>query len=54
MFPIASAELLHCLMDWTPGVTTWYVDGQLASTIPFQAPRDPSQVMFNSWSDGGS
>ncbi|KAK0710290.1 glycoside hydrolase family 16 protein [Lasiosphaeria miniovina] len=41
-------------MDWTPGSSTWYVNGQLASTISFQAPRDPAQVMFNSWSDGGS
>lgn len=41
-------------MDWTPGSTAWYVNGQLASRITFQAPRDPSQVIFNSWSDGGS
>jgi beta-glucanase (GH16 family) len=41
-------------MDWTPGSTSWYVDGQLASTITFQAPRDASQIMFNSWSDGGT
>ncbi|CAK7230995.1 hypothetical protein SCUCBS95973_007762 [Sporothrix curviconia] len=41
-------------MDWTPGATTWYVNGVLMSTINFQAPRDPSAVMFNSWSDGGS
>lgn len=41
-------------MDWTPGSTTWFVNGQLHSTISFQAPRDPAQVMFNSWSDGGS
>ena len=41
-------------MDWTPGSTTWFVNGQLHSTISFQAPRDPAHVMFNSWSDGGS
>ncbi|KAH6843476.1 concanavalin A-like lectin/glucanase domain-containing protein [Chaetomium sp. MPI-CAGE-AT-0009] len=41
-------------MDWTPGSTTWFVNGQLASHITFQAPRDPAQVMFNTWSDGGS
>ncbi|KAK1759992.1 glycoside hydrolase [Echria macrotheca] len=41
-------------MDWTPGTSTWYVNGQFHSTISFQAPRDPAQVMFNSWSDGGS
>jgi beta-glucanase (GH16 family) len=41
-------------MDWTPGSSTWFVNGQLASRITFQAPRDPAQVMFNTWSDGGS
>jgi len=41
-------------MDWTPGSSTWFVNGQLVSRITFQAPRDPSQVMFNTWSDGGS
>ncbi|KAK3315712.1 glycoside hydrolase family 16 protein [Apodospora peruviana] len=41
-------------MDWTPGSTSWFVNGQLHSTITFQAPRDPAMVMFNTWSDGGS
>jgi hypothetical protein len=41
-------------MDWTPGSSTWYVNGELASRITFQAPRDPALVMFNAWSDGGS
>jgi len=41
-------------MDWTPGSSTWFVNGQLASRITFQAPRDPARVMFNTWSDGGS
>ncbi|KAM7215887.1 hypothetical protein V8F06_008743 [Rhypophila decipiens] len=41
-------------MDWTPGTTTWYVNGQFHSSIKFQAPRDPAMVMFNAWSDGGS
>ncbi|KAK4168336.1 glycoside hydrolase [Cladorrhinum sp. PSN259] len=41
-------------MDWTPGTSTWFVNGQLVSSITFQAPRDPAQVMFNVWSDGGS
>ncbi|KAK3693079.1 glycoside hydrolase family 16 protein [Podospora appendiculata] len=41
-------------MDWTPGSTSWYVNGVFHSTITFQAPRDPAQVMFNAWSDGGS
>ena len=41
-------------MDWTPGTSTWFVNGQLHSSISFQAPRDPAHLMFNSWSDGGS
>ncbi|KAL2129133.1 hypothetical protein VTI74DRAFT_8181 [Chaetomium olivicolor] len=41
-------------MDWTPDSSTWYVNGQLVSRITFQTPRDPAQVMFNTWSDGGS
>lgn len=41
-------------MDWTPGSTTWYVNGMFHSSIKFQAPRDPAMVMFNTWSDGGS
>lgn len=41
-------------LDWTPGSSTWYVNGKLATTITFQAPRDPAQIMFNTWSDGGS
>ncbi|KAK4223824.1 glycoside hydrolase [Podospora fimiseda] len=48
------SEWIHYRMDWTPGQSTWFVNGQLVSTITFQAPRDPAQVMFNSWSDGGS
>ncbi|KAH9999733.1 carbohydrate-binding module family 1 protein [Xylariaceae sp. FL0662B] len=41
-------------MDWNPGSSNWFVDGQLVSSIAFQAPRDASRVMFNAWSDGGS
>ncbi|KAL2158790.1 hypothetical protein VTH06DRAFT_3982 [Thermothelomyces fergusii] len=41
-------------MDWTPGCSTWYVDGLPAARIAFQAPRDPLQLIFNAWSDGGS
>ncbi|KAK1775112.1 concanavalin A-like lectin/glucanase [Copromyces sp. CBS 386.78] len=41
-------------MDWTPGQSTWFVNGIEVSRINFQAPRDPSQVIFNVWSDGGS
>ncbi|KAK7907996.1 glycoside hydrolase family 16 protein [Apiospora marii] len=41
-------------MDWTPKASNWFVDGKLLSTISFQVPRDGSQVIFNSWSNGGS
>ncbi|KAI3323345.1 carbohydrate-binding module family 1 protein [Xylariaceae sp. AK1471] len=41
-------------MDWTPGSTSWLVDGNLVSSIQFQAPKDASQVIFNTWSDGGT
>ncbi|KAI1132387.1 concanavalin A-like lectin/glucanase [Nemania abortiva] len=41
-------------MDWTPGSTSWLADGKLVSSIQFQAPKDPSQVIFNTWSDGGT
>ncbi|KAI0964751.1 concanavalin A-like lectin/glucanase [Xylaria arbuscula] len=41
-------------MDWTPGATSWLVDGNVMTSIQFQAPKDPSQVIFNTWSDGGT
>ncbi|KAI0402686.1 glycoside hydrolase family 16 protein [Xylaria palmicola] len=40
-------------MDWTPRDTTWFIDGKEVASIAFQVPRDPSQVIFNAWSDGG-
>ncbi|KAL2164614.1 hypothetical protein VTH06DRAFT_3831 [Thermothelomyces fergusii] len=39
--------------DWTPGLTTWYVDGVELARIAFQAPRDESSIILNAWSDGG-
>ncbi|KAM0806844.1 putative Concanavalin A-like lectin/glucanase [Seiridium cardinale] len=41
-------------VDWTPGSSTWFVNGLLVSRITSQAPRDPSRILFNAWSDGGS
>ncbi|TEA11196.1 Beta-glucanase [Colletotrichum sidae] len=41
-------------LDWDSKQSTWLVDGQKTSSIEFQVPRDPSRVMINSWSDGGS
>ncbi|KAI1282193.1 glycoside hydrolase family 16 protein [Xylaria sp. FL0933] len=40
-------------LDWSPKNTTWYIDGRQVASIAFQVPRDPSQVIFNAWSDGG-
>ncbi|KAM3474525.1 hypothetical protein MY5147_004220 [Beauveria neobassiana] len=40
-------------LDWTPGRTTFSVDGVQSHTQTFQAPRDPSYVLLNAWSDGG-
>ncbi|KAI2472403.1 glycoside hydrolase family 16 protein [Annulohypoxylon bovei var. microspora] len=48
------SEWQYHRMDWTPGSTSWFVDGQPMSSIQFQAPRDASRIMFNSWGDGGS
>jgi len=41
-------------LDWTPTQSTWYVDGVESAKLTFQVPRDPSQVILNSWSDGGN
>jgi hypothetical protein len=39
-------------IDWTPGRTTWSLDGKEVLSTTFQAPVDPAQVIFNAWSDG--
>ncbi|KAG0646440.1 Beta-glucanase [Hyphodiscus hymeniophilus] len=41
-------------VDWLPGKTTWYANGQMTAEIGFQAPRDPATIILNMWSDGGS
>ncbi|OAQ59885.1 xylanase [Pochonia chlamydosporia 170] len=41
-------------LDWTPGKTTFYADGQQVLVSDFQVPRDKSYVLLNMWSDGGS
>jgi beta-glucanase (GH16 family) len=40
-------------VDWTPGLTTWYVNGEVAASIAFQAPKDPTGIIMNMWGDGG-
>jgi len=41
-------------LDWTPGRSTWYVNGKELTSIEFQTPRDPSRIHLNAWSDGGN
>lgn len=41
-------------LDWTPARSVWSVEGQEVANIAFQTPKDPAQVFFNMWSDGGS
>jgi beta-glucanase (GH16 family) len=40
-------------MDWMPKRTSWYMNGHSVANISFQAPRDPSALILNMWSDGG-
>ncbi|KAK0387704.1 hypothetical protein NLU13_3949 [Sarocladium strictum] len=47
-------EWLTHRMDWTPGLTTWFVDGREMRSQSFQAPVDPSRIVLNTWSDGGN
>ncbi|KAI1634391.1 concanavalin A-like lectin/glucanase domain-containing protein [Biscogniauxia mediterranea] len=39
--------------DWTPGLSEWYVNGEKVASITFQAPVDPTTLIFNVWGDGG-
>lgn len=39
-------------IDWTPGRTTWSANGAEVLSQTFQAPKDPSLVILNAWSDG--
>lgn len=41
-------------VDWMPGTTTWYVNGESVAKISLQAPRDPASLIINMWGDGGS
>jgi hypothetical protein len=39
-------------LDWTPGLTTWFVDGEETFDMTFQVPVKPAQVLLNVWSNG--
>ncbi|KAJ4268772.1 hypothetical protein NW762_002840 [Fusarium torreyae] len=41
-------------LDWTPKRSVWYVEGEEVASIEFQTPKDPAQIILNTWSDGGS
>lgn len=40
--------------DWTPGLSSWYVNGSLVGEISYQAPKNPAQLILNMWGNGGS
>ena len=39
-------------LDWTPGLTTWFLDGEQTFDMTFQVPEKPAQVILNAWSNG--
>ena len=41
-------------MDWLLNTTTWYVNNEMVAENSLQVPRDPSRLILNMWSDGGS
>jgi beta-glucanase (GH16 family) len=41
-------------LDWTRTECVWYVDRGETARISYQTPRDPAQIIFNAWSDGGA
>lgn len=41
-------------LDWLPGRSAWYVNGQMAANTRVNVPADESMVVVNMWSDGGS
>ncbi|KAF1814343.1 concanavalin A-like lectin/glucanase [Eremomyces bilateralis CBS 781.70] len=40
-------------IDWVPGVSRWYVDGEQVAENTYSVPRKPSGLILNMWSDGG-
>lgn len=40
-------------LDWLPGRSAWYVNGQMAASTKVNVPEDESMVIVNMWSDGG-
>lgn len=40
-------------LDWLPGHSAWYVDGEMAANTNVNVPDAPSAVILNMWSNGG-
>ena len=42
-------------LDWLPGISAWYLNGNLAATTKVNVPggRGESRVIINMWSNGG-
>jgi hypothetical protein len=51
--PVPWTEWATHRLDWTEGSTTWSFNGEEMLSKDFQAPKDPSLLMFNSWSNAG-
>ncbi|RDL32596.1 uncharacterized protein BP5553_09052 [Venustampulla echinocandica] len=47
-----SAWTTHRL-DWVPGHSAWYVDGEMAASTNINVPDAPSAIILNMWSNGG-
>lgn len=41
-------------LDWTPSLSTWYVNGVKVASKTYGIPRDGCNVVLNMWSDGGN
>lgn len=40
-------------LDWLPGRSAWYLNGEMAASTKVNVPGDESRVILNMWSDGG-
>ncbi|KAF2401486.1 concanavalin A-like lectin/glucanase [Trichodelitschia bisporula] len=40
-------------LDWLPGKSRWYLDGDKVAESTYGVPKEPSYVVLNMWGDGG-
>lgn len=40
-------------LDWLPGKSAWYLNGEMAASTRVNVPGDASRLIMNMWSDGG-